>query len=133
MAIRKLLIPFMFLFVFSLGATAASAQGANWIKLGEKDVNFNLDHDRIIARNKGAIREIRMRVRYAPVHFTRIVINYKDGDKKEMEFMEAVEVGRDSRNITIEGDGHKISSLDLYYETASLGGKKAKVTAYGRP
>jgi len=38
----------------------------------------------------------------------------------------------ETRAITIEGTGRKIDSLDLWYETDSLGGKKAKVTVYGR-
>ena len=58
-------------------------------------------------------------------------LNYKDGQKQELEFLEDLQVGKDSRSITIEGDGHVIKTVDLWYETDSLGGKKAKVTVYG--
>jgi len=46
--------------------------------------------------------------------------------------MEDVKVGGESRSITFEGDGHVIKSVDFWYETDSLGGKKAKVAVYGR-
>ena len=112
------------------GASVTSAQ--DWIRLGEKDVDFNVDHDTIVAQNKGRIREIHLRVMNAPIKFTKVVLNYKDGEKKELEFLEDLQMDKESRSITIEGDGHVIKTIDFWYETNSLGGKKAKVTVYGR-
>ncbi|HEV7698733.1 MAG TPA: hypothetical protein VGO43_00745 [Pyrinomonadaceae bacterium] len=129
MAARKIFIPLMLL-MFLVGASVASGQ--DWKRLGEKDVDFHVDHDRIIARDKGGIREVHFSVKNAPVKFSRVVINYKNGEKQEVEFLEDVQLGGDTRSITIEGNGRKIDSLDVWYETDSLGGKKAKVTAYGR-
>ena len=120
----------MCLIFLLVGATAASAQ--DWKKLGEKDVDFHVDHDKIGAESKGHIREIRLRVMNAPIKFKRVVINYKDGEKKELEYLDDVQVGQDSTSITIDGDGHVIKTIDFWYETDSLGGKKAKVTVYGR-
>jgi hypothetical protein len=131
MAVRKIFIPLM-LVVFALaGATAASPQ-SDWKKLGQKDVDFHIDHDRIIARDKGGIREVHFSVKIAPVKFSKVIINYKNGEKQEVEFLEDVQLGGMTRSITIEGTGRKIDSIDVWYETDSLGGKKAKVTAYGR-
>ena len=126
--LRKVIIPVL-LVMFTL-AGAVSAQ--DWKKLGQKDVDFHIDHDRIIARDKGKIREIHLSVTKAPVKFQKIVINYKNGEKQEVEYLENVAMGHESRSVTIEGTGRVISSIDLWYETNSLGGKKAKVTAYGR-
>ncbi len=111
---------------------AVSLAQASWVKLGEKDVDFKIDHDSIGAESKGNIRELQFRVMNAPIKFKKVVINYKDGEKKEVEFLEELEVGRESRSVTIEGDGHPIKSVDVWYETDSLGGKKAKVAVYGR-
>ena len=130
MILRNSLIPFLLLLMVSAGSLAASAQ--DWKKLGQKDVDFHMDHDRIIARDKGGIREIHMSVTKAPVKFLRVVINYRNGEKQEVEFLENLQMGGMSRSITIEGSGRKIDSIDLWYETNSLGGKKAKVTVYGR-
>jgi len=128
MKIHKILIPLLVI-LFGLGVSAASAQ--DWVKLGEKDVDFKIDHDTIVANDKGHIREIHLTVSKAPIKFRKVVINYKDGQKQELEFLEDVQMDKDSRSITIEGDGHVIKTVDLWYETDSLGGKKAKVTVYG--
>lgn len=130
MKIRKIFIPLMFVMFVVAGVTAVSAQ--DWKKLGEKSVNFKLDHDTIQATGKGKVREIHLRVIYAPVKFTKVVINYADGDKMALDYLENVQVGTDSRSITIEGDGHVIKSIEFWYETDTLSGKKAKVVVYGR-
>jgi len=127
---RKLFIPLILLMFLITGATTASAQ--DWRKLGQKDVNFGIDHDTINASGKGHIREITMQVKYAPVKLRRVVINYKDGTHQDVEYLEDLMVGKNSRTITIEGDGHVINRIDLWYETAAMAGKKAKITVYGR-
>jgi len=132
MTIRRIIVPFMLVLIALAGATVASAQGGDWKKLGQKDVDFHIDHDRIIARDKGGIREVHFSVTHAPVKFQKVVINYKNGEKQTVDFLEDVRLGGETKSITIEGNGRKIDSIDLWYETNSLGGKKAKVTAYGR-
>ena len=127
---RRLFIPLILLIFFVTGVTTASAQ--NWHKLGQKDVNFTIDHDTISTGDRGHIREIHMQVKYAPVKLRRVVINYKDGTHQDVEYLEDLTIGRDSRSITIEGDGHVIHTIDLWYETAAMAGKKAKITVYGR-
>jgi hypothetical protein len=130
MKIKRIVVPFMILCFVALGAATSSAQ--EWRKLGQKDVNFTIDHDTINASGKGKIREIHMSVKYSPIKLKRVVINYKDGTKQDLEYLEDLEVGKESRAITIEGDGHVINRIDLWYETNAMSGKKAKVTVYGR-
>ena len=130
MKIRNILAPLVFVMFAVAGASAVSAQ--DWRKLGEKNVSFNIDLDRINAQSKGHVREIHLAVRNAPVKFKRVVLNYMDGERKELEYLEDVQVGQESRSITIEGDGHVIKSVDFWYSTDSFRGKRAKVTVYGR-
>jgi hypothetical protein len=116
----------------NVSAAPVAAQG-KWKELGEKEVSFNVDHDTITANDDDLrVREIRISVKNAPVKFTRVVLNYKDGMKQELEFLEDVQIGRESRSIAVQGDGHVIKSIDFWYETDSLGGKKARVTVHGR-
>jgi hypothetical protein len=130
MSFRKLFIPLTLLLFFVAGAATVSAQ--EWRKLGQKDVNFTIDHDTINASGKGKIREIHMVTKYAPVTLKRVVINYKDGTNQDVDFAENLEVGKASRAITIQGDGHVINRIDLWYVTDAMKGKKAKITVYGR-
>jgi pectin methylesterase-like acyl-CoA thioesterase len=112
------------------GATAVSAQ--DWVKLGEKDVNFGIDHDRVSAAGKGAIREINFVARKNPIQFTKVVINYKNGEHQDVDYAETLVLDKNSRSITIEGTGRKIASVDVWYSTDSMNGKHAKLEVYGR-
>jgi len=129
---RKLLITFIVTVLAAAGAAAASAQDG-WTRLGEREVSHNLDHDTIdVKKHKNHVKEIHLAVRNAPVKFRKVIIHYTDGVNQEVEFLEDVALGHESRSINIEGDGHTIKTIDFWYETDSLGGKKAKVTVYGR-
>jgi hypothetical protein len=119
----------LILFVVA-GSTVVSGQ-SGWKKLGDEHVNFDIDHDVINVNDSSRIRELRLRVDNAPIKFRRIVINYKDGVKQDVEYVQSVTIGGDSSVIAIDGDGHVISSVEFWYETASLGGKKAHITLYG--
>ncbi len=115
-----------------VGYNAASAQ-SDWTKIGQKDVDFHMDHDRIVASGKGGkFREIHMSVANAPIKFSKVVITYKNGESQTLDFLQDVQVGHETRSINIEGNGRVIKYIDVWYETDSLGGKKARVTAYGR-
>ncbi len=131
MQVKKILIPAVAA-VIMLGVTGISGQ-TDWKKLGEKEVSHNVDHDTITANDDDLkVRELRISVEDAPIKFRKVVLNYKDGMKQELEFLEDVQVGHFTRSLTIEGDGHVIKSVDFWYETASLGGKKGRVALYGR-
>ena len=131
MKTQNIIIALIFL-LFGAAVSMSVSRSADWVKLGEKDVDFSIDHDTIGAESKGPIREIHLRVTNAPVRFKKVIINYKDGEKRELEYLEEVKVGDESRSITIEGDGHVIKTVDFWYETDTMGGKKAKVAVYGR-
>lgn len=128
---KKLLITFIVTGLFAASAAVVSAQGG-WIKLGQKDVDHSIDHDTVVAHKGDHIKEIHLSVTKAPVKFRKVIIHYADGVNQEVEFLEDVALGHESRAINIEGDGHVIKTIDFWYETDSLGGKKAKVTVYGR-
>ena len=79
-------------------ASAASAQA--WQRLGEKDVNFGVDHDRISAGGHGAIRELHFVVQNNPIKFTKVVINYKNGEHQDVDYAEDLVLDKESRSIT---------------------------------
>jgi len=131
--LKKLFIPLgLVILLIGTSYNAVSAQG-DWTRIGQKDVDFHLDHDRIVASGKGGkFREIHLSVSNAPIKFSKVVIMYKNGENQTLDFLEDVQVGHETRSINIEGNGRVIKYIDVWYETDSLGGKKAKVTAYGR-
>ncbi len=129
---RKTIVSVLALFLVVAGAIAASAQTDGWQRLAEKDVNFEVDHDRIDINDDRMVREIRMSAQYSPVSFSRIVISYEGGRKQEVPFAHLVAVDQFSPAVTLVGDGGVIDGIDVWYSTEGMAGKKAKITYYGR-
>jgi hypothetical protein len=132
MRTSRILIPLILMIFSAVSTTSVYAQGGDWKRLGDKDVSHTLDHDTIDTNEKGRVREIRLSVTKAPIRFSKIVINYEDGGKQEVDFVENLAMDQNSRTVAISGDGNVIKSIDVWYETASLGGRQAKVVAWGR-
>jgi hypothetical protein len=127
---RKAIFSVVFVVTFLAGASVVSAQ---WRQLGSKEVDYNVDHDTIgVGAMKGDLRRIQLRVQRAPVRFERVVVNYRNGGTQEVPVRELIRAGGSTRSIDLNGKERVISSVDLWYESASLRRRKARVTLWGR-
>jgi len=127
---RKVIVPLVLLFMIMAGATAASAQ---WRKLGQKDVDFHVDHDIFdVTYRKGDFRKLKIAVKYAPVHFSRVVVTFGNGETQELEFRDVIPAGGETRALDLEGRERIIKNVQFWYESEPVSRKKAKVTLYGR-
>jgi hypothetical protein len=122
----------LLLFVFALFATATTVS-AQWRRIGVKEVDYRVDHDTInVPVYKGDFRRIQLRVRRAPVRFQRVVVHFRNGGDQELDFRDLIRAGGQTRSIDLTGGERHIASVDLWYETASLGRRKAEVSVWGR-
>jgi hypothetical protein len=127
---RKSIIPLLFIFTILIAATTVSAQ---WRKIGSKEVDYNIDHDTInVPFYKGDFRRVQLRVQRAPVRFQRVVVNFRNGGSQELNFRDLIRAGGQTRSIDLKGKERTITSVDLWYESASLGRRKAVVSVWGR-
>ena len=131
MSIKNLLVPILFLMTIAGSVTAVSAQ--EWVKLGSQKANHKAEHDTIMVMDwKTAFTKIKLTVADAPVHFYRLRIVFGNGTE-EVQLPDVIPAGGESRVIELGKSGRFIRQVDFWYESASLGGKKAKVTLYGMP
>jgi hypothetical protein len=120
------------LFVFTMFAAAATVS-AQWRKIGSKEVDYRVDHDTInVPVYKGDFRRIQLRVKRAPVRFQRVVVHFRNGGDQELEFRDLIRAGGQTRSIDLTGRERQISTVDLWYETASMNRRKAEVSVWGR-
>ena len=105
-----------------------------WALLGETTVDGQKDHDRIVlGRAEGKFQSIQLRVIGAPVEFYRIVVNYGNGQKEEVEVRDRIPAGGQTRAIDLRGNERVISNVDFFYGKANWRpGVRPKVALYGR-
>ncbi len=100
---------------------AAFAQGANrWVLLGQTTVNGQRDFDKIgVGRTEGRFQSIQLRVAGGPVEFYRVVVNFANGTKEEVEIRNLIPAGGQTRAIDLRGNDRAINSVDFFYGKGS--------------
>jgi len=101
--------------------------------LGERSASLAADHDSIgVTAARGDFRAIKLAVRNAPIRFYRIEVVYGNGVPEKIELRELIPAGGETRVIDLHGGERVIKRVDFWYETKSLGGKRASIRLFGR-
>lgn len=104
-----------------------------WEKLGERRVNFGLDHDEIlVTRTEGNFTAIKIMVKRAPVNFHRLVIHFGNGGLQEVELRNEIPAGGETRVIDIKGGDRIIRKVVFWYDTKNRADIRAEIELWGR-
>jgi hypothetical protein len=105
-----------------------------WELLGQTTVSGQRDFDRIsVGRAEGRFNSLQLRVTGGPVEFYKVVVNYGDGTKEELEVRENIRPGGQTRPIDLRGNNRVINSIDFFYGKGTWRrGGFPKVSVYGR-
>jgi hypothetical protein len=118
--------------MFVLAACASAPQADDWQLLGERTVNYTLDHDRIdVGTKEGDFERIALRVQNSPVEFERVTVHIKNGDDQVVEMRDEIEAGGQTRAIDLSGDERVIKSVSFTYHTEERDEGRAVVQLWG--
>src|SRR4051812_2215954 len=130
----KLSILFAALVVLAAGAGAAHADrwdSTGWVKLGEREVNGRVDHDRIdVGRRDGKFTKLTLSVENSDLELVDLTITFGDKQKFHPEVRHVFKEGARTRVIDLPGAERVISSIDLTYRNLP-GGGRARVEVWG--
>ncbi len=119
--------------LLSIGQAGLAKEAKRWVYLGQTTVNGQSDHDRIgIGRNEGRFQSIQLRVAGAPVEFQRVVVNFVNGGKEEVDLRNRIAAGGQTRAIDLRGYDRVISSVDFHFSKANWRASSLpRVSLYG--
>ncbi len=130
----KLSIMFVALVVVALGADAARAQGWNskgWVKLGEREVNGEVDRDRIdVGRYEGKFTKLTMYVERSDLELLDFEVTFGNNEHFHPEVRHTFHEGARTRVIDLPGDERTIKNINLKYKNLP-GGGRARVEIWG--
>jgi hypothetical protein len=113
-------------------AAGAVVVAEDWVRLGTKMANDQVDHDTIpVTSLRGDFRKLKIEVGAAGVDFHRVVIRYKAGDGQVVAMRQKIPIGGETRTIDLQGEDRVITSVEFWYDARSLLGRKAVVTLHG--
>jgi len=102
------------------------------IKLGSRTVSYTADWDQIFVTSRmGTFNAIRLEVKKADVHMTRVVVHYRNGTKEVVPVHRRVQAGSGTRPLNLKGVNRIINRVVFHYTTPWSEVKKARVVLYG--
>jgi hypothetical protein len=113
-----------------LGAAPALAQPGMGM-LGRRQITSAVDRDTITVSKTEAYGTLMICADDAPVHFTEMVVRYRNGTSQNVRLRQAVQAGRCGRELALH-NRREIASVDFTYEAARLGNARATVLLFGR-
>lgn len=124
-----LIIPLLAL----LAASPARHVQQNWVKLGDRTVNYTVDHSEIVfdgvQKNLSALR---VKVRKGAINLHRCAIFYDNGQTQDMDIMNSIPQGGESKVLELPADSRTITKLVFTYDTKNRASQKSEVEIWGR-
>lgn len=107
---------------------------AGWDLLGEKTVNFAVDHDVVpVTVLRGTYRQIQLYVENNDVHFRDLKVHFANGDVSDVSVRTLIPAGGRTRVIDLPGASRIINRISLWYDTAGRPRDgRAVVKVYGK-
>ena len=114
-----------FLMVGSLRTARAESWDHNgWVKLGEREVNGRVDHDRIdVGKYEGRFAKLTLYVEKSNLELLDLEITFGNGEKFHPEVHHTFQEGSRTRVIDLPGDERVIKAINLKYKNLPGGGK----------
>lgn len=131
----KLIILSVALATLVVGAGAARAErwdSTGWVKLGEREVNGRVDHDRIeVGRYEGKFSKLTLYVENSEIELLDFEITFGNNERVRPGVKHFFKEGQRTRVIDFPGDERVIQFIDLRYRNLP-GGGRAKVQVWAK-
>ena len=128
---KNLLLIFIASFaIITLSSTSAEAQ---WTKLGQRKVNFGVDHDEImVTAYEGRFRKLKMEVRKAPIFIRNVKIVYGNGQSTNIKVNRRIDRNSETRAFDLPGDKRIIRKIVFNYKSVPNFRGKGLVVVHGK-
>jgi hypothetical protein len=136
---KKVLLSCLILVVATIQITFAqqirtprAAPVGSWQIIGTTQARFTADHDGIVVREPfNNFRAVKLKVTEAPLRLVKMVVTYADGSPDNIETINDIPQGGESRVIDLRGVGQrKIRRIDFWYDTRGVARGRANVTVF---
>src|SRR4029079_7169651 len=108
------------------GGTARAERwnSTGWVKLGEREVNGRVDHDRItVGRHDGTFTKLTLYVEKSDLELLDFEITFGNNEKFHPEVRHVFREGSRTRVIDLPGDERTIMTINLCCTTLPGGGR----------
>jgi hypothetical protein len=123
----------VFALVLMTGAAMAASSPARWERLGQREVDFKKDRDRIdVGRSEGRFRQLQIRVKNAPIEISDMVITFGNDQTFKPNLRHRFNEGSGTRTIDLPGERRSIKRIDFNYKSINRREGKGTVEVLAR-
>jgi hypothetical protein len=116
-----------------LAASPAGYLQQNWVKIGDRTVNYTVDHSEIVFDGlQKDVSALRIKVKKGAINLHRCAIFYDNGQTHDIDIMNAIPQGGESKVIELPSDSRTIVKLVFTYDTKNRAIQKADLEIWGR-
>ena len=116
-----------------IAASAAGAAQGRWVSLGQQEVDFQNDHDKIdVGRREGRFKQLQVRVKDAPIEIHDMVVTFDNNKTFKPQLRVRFAKGSGSQIIDLPGERRTIKRIDFNYKSINRRQGKGTVEVLGR-
>lgn len=118
--------------IFLCSFIESASQRGRWEHLGSRTVNYGLDKDVIpVGAKEGVYTQLRLVVSGGSLNMHRMVVEYGNGERDEIELRHQFRRGSTSRVIDLSGNKRMIRSVYFWYDSKNLSRQRARISLFG--
>jgi hypothetical protein len=123
----------LFLLTILPAATSAQAQAQQWVQLGCRDVDLNLDRDVIqVGARDGRFSALRLRAAGNAVQMLDLKVVYANGNPDDIPVRARIRQGGTSGALDLRGADRPIDRIEMIYARVPNFRGRARICAEGR-
>jgi len=113
------------------GRPTINTAAGSWQYLGDKWVNFGVDHDELMLGNiRDNFRQIRLRVTDGPLHIMDMKVHFDNGSVQDVPLRSLIKQGQQSRIIDLNGGSRSLEKITFWYETVGFRKGRSRVAVW---
>jgi hypothetical protein len=113
------------------GRPTINTAAGSWQYLGDKWVNFGVDHDELMLGNiRDNFRQIRLRVTDGPLHIMDMKVHFDNGGVQDVPLRSLIKQGQQSRIIDLNGGSRSLEKITFWYETVGFRKGRSRVAVW---
>lgn len=113
------------------GRPTINTAAGSWQYLGDKWVNFGVDHDELMLGNiRDNFRQMRLRVTDGPLHIMDMKVHFDNGGVQDIPLRSLIKQGQQSRIIDLNGGTRSLEKITFWYETVGFRKGRSRVAVW---
>jgi len=116
-----------------LACAPARPSAAKWIRLGERTVNMQIDHDEImVTAAEGVFTKVKFHILKAPIHVLTARVVFGNGKDIVLGLNKRYAAGQWTKVFDLPGNKRIIRKIVVNYKSVPVGKGRAHIVAWGK-